>query len=249
MPEKKSFILYTDNRNQINMLSDQQAGQLFKALFGFAESGDIPVFDDGMTTMAFSFISAQIKRDSEKYDEVCKKRSENGKKGGRPSEKAKKANGFFEKQNKQTKAKKADNDTVTENENKTDTDTVNDIVSDIVSDIVTDTVAHARKKLSGKRTAEEKQQQDKIREILSFGKYGNVKLTQEQYDKLCQEFGENTINDYIQRMDDWVQLKGNTYNDYGLALRQWIDRDEKIPGTPKSSWNDIDFSKFVNNFG
>lgn len=245
MSEKKSFILYTDNRSQINMLSDQQAGRLFKALFAFAESGDIPAFDDGMTTMAFSFISAQIKRDSDKYDDVCKKRSENGKKGGRPSEKAKKPNVFFEKQNKQTKAKKADNDTVTENENKTDTDTVNDIVNDIV----TDTVAHAKKKLSGKRTAEEKQQQDKIKAILSFGNYGNVKLTQEQYDKLCQEFGENTANDYIQRIDDWVQLKGNTYNDYGLALRQWIGRDGKITETQNSSCNDIDFSKFVNNFG
>lgn len=106
MSEKKSFILYTDNRSQINMLSDQQAGRLFKALFAFAESGDIPAFEDGMTTMAFSFISAQIKRDSDKYDDVCKKRSENGKKGGRPSEKAKKPNVFFEKQNKQTKAKK-----------------------------------------------------------------------------------------------------------------------------------------------
>jgi len=248
MSEKKSFILYTDNRSQINMLSDQQAGRLFKALFAFAESGDIPAFDDGMTTMAFSFISAQIKRDSDKYDDVCKKRSENGKKGAIATNRAKKlksanpANADFAKKNS---ANPADNDTVTENENKTDTDTVNDIVNDIV----TDTVAHAKKKLSGKRTAEEKQQQDKIKEILSFGNYGNVKLTQEQYDKLCQEFGENTANDYIQRIDDWVQLKGNTYNDYGLALRQWIGRDGKITGTQNSSCNDIDFSKFVNNFG
>ena len=259
MEKKKSFILYTDNRNQINMLSDQQAGRLFKALFAFAESGDIPTFDDGMTAMAFSFISSQISRDSEKYDEVCKKRSESGKKGGiasYKSQKAKKANqanqanaDFAEKNQanadfaEKNQANQADNDTVTENDNETDT------VTDIVSDIITDTVAHAKKKLSGKRTAEEEQQQDKKKEIISFGDYGNVKLTQEQYDKLCQEFGKKTITDYIQRMDDWVQLKGNTYNDYGLALRQWLDRDKIIPGTKRSSWDDIDFSKFVNNFG
>ena len=179
MEKKKSFILYTDNRNQINMLSDQQAGRLFKALFAFAESGDIPTFDDGMTAMAFSFISSQISRDSEKYDEVCKKRSESGKKGGiasYKSQKAKKANqanqanaDFAEKNQanadfaEKNQANQADNDTVTENDNETDT------VTDIVSDIITDTVAHAKKKLSGKRTAEEEQQQDKKKEIISFG--------------------------------------------------------------------------------
>lgn len=73
MAKKKSFVLYFDCKKQIDMLSDEQAGKLFKALFDFAESDEIPEFSDGMLTMAFSFISAQIERDSVKYEERCEK--------------------------------------------------------------------------------------------------------------------------------------------------------------------------------
>ena len=62
---------------------------------------------DGMTNMAFSFIKSRIDRDTAAYLEKIEKRREAGKLGGRPKtkdisqkqEKAKKANGFSEKQN------------------------------------------------------------------------------------------------------------------------------------------------------
>lgn len=116
MAEKKSFILYYDNLKQIDMLTDEQAGKLFKALYKFSVTGEETEFDDLAVKIMFSFIADNIRRDTTKYDEVCKRRSENGKKGGRPP-KAEKANGFSENQ---IKAKKADNDNDIDNDNVND---------------------------------------------------------------------------------------------------------------------------------
>lgn len=76
MADKKSFILYFDNKTQFDMLSDAQAGRLIKGIYEFACNGVTPQFDDGMVQMAFSFISSAIARDSEKYEERCRKNKE-----------------------------------------------------------------------------------------------------------------------------------------------------------------------------
>ena len=125
---KNSFILYNSYSEQINLLDDAECGRLFKALFAFNADGTKPSLSGG-AMMAFSFITSQMSRDAEEYEKVCEKRREAGKRGGRPpkanglSEEAKKANGFFEKQ---TKAKKPDNDTDNEyvNENEDDKDII-----------------------------------------------------------------------------------------------------------------------------
>lgn len=132
--KKKSFILYIDYREHLDLLSDEERGKLFTALFDYAESGSEPDLT-GAARMAYSFIRSQMDRDAASYAETCRKRSEAGKQGGRPKtketnekqKKPKKANGFSEKQ---TEAKKAntDNDTVT------DTDTDNDNDNDTVTD-------------------------------------------------------------------------------------------------------------------
>lgn len=112
---KDSFVLYTGYMEHIGLMDMEQRGVLLTALMMYVSGNELPDMD-GITQMAFSFIKSQIDRDTGKYEEICRKRSEAGKTGGRP-----KANGFSEKQEKakkanvfsgkQTKAKKADNDT------------------------------------------------------------------------------------------------------------------------------------------
>ena len=125
---KGSFVLYFDYRKHLEFLTDEECGRLFKALLDYGETKKQPELD-GAALMAFSFIACQMDRDAQKYAETCRKRSESGKKGGRPKAnasdgKAKKANGFPEKQ---TEAKKADNDNDNDNDTDTDNDTDNDI--------------------------------------------------------------------------------------------------------------------------
>ena len=115
---KDSFVLYTKYLDNIQALSMEQRGMLFTSLMLYA-SGQEPEEMDPVTAMAFSFIKSQMDKDIEKYNETCAKRSEAGKLGGRPKkqEEAKKANGFFENQKKQGKAKKADNEYEYDNDN------------------------------------------------------------------------------------------------------------------------------------
>lgn len=130
---RDSFVLYTRYADQINLLGIEQRGTLLSAIYAYVMNEELPDMD-GMTKMAFSFIKSQLDTDFEKYDEVCRKRSEAGKAGGRPKAnassekqiKAKKAKGFSEKQ---TEAKKADNDNEYDNDNENDKDNMSSCTS------------------------------------------------------------------------------------------------------------------------
>ncbi len=117
-----SFVLYTDYKEQIALLPDVEVGQLLKALFVFVETGEQPEFS-GMLKMCFSFIAAQIQRDKEKYIDVCEKRAEAGRKGGKQTQ-ANKANAIIDKQVEQMKTKQADNENVLDDDFVYDDETI-----------------------------------------------------------------------------------------------------------------------------
>ena len=101
---RDSFVLYTSYIEQISLLDNEQRGVLLTAIYSYVMENELPDMD-GMTKMAFSFIKSQLDKDLKKYEEVCRKRREAGKAGGRPKangfpEKQTKANGFSEKQSK-----------------------------------------------------------------------------------------------------------------------------------------------------
>ena len=82
--------LFADTSGAVDLLSDAEAGRLFKAiLHGIAgEVDELP----GQEKLVYAMLKAQFERDSEAYDRFSDKQRENGKKGGRP----KKPSGFLE---------------------------------------------------------------------------------------------------------------------------------------------------------
>ena len=78
--DKNSFLIYLDYQEQFELLTDEQAGKLIKAIIEYEKTGKILELD-GMTKMAFSFIKTQLDRDREKWQEEKQKRSEAGKRG------------------------------------------------------------------------------------------------------------------------------------------------------------------------
>lgn len=66
MDDKKSFVLYIDYRQHLDLLSDEERGQFLTALFDYVELGVTPELT-GASLMAFSFIRAQIDRDNDKW--------------------------------------------------------------------------------------------------------------------------------------------------------------------------------------
>jgi hypothetical protein len=81
MEGKKSFVLYTDQREVFEELSNEDAGKLIKHIFSYVNDEN-PETDDKLIRLAFLPIKTQLKRDLKMWDEKKQLRSEAGKKGG-----------------------------------------------------------------------------------------------------------------------------------------------------------------------
>lgn len=92
--EKDSFLMYKTWWEQIQFLSDEQAGVLLKAIFASQWGMELPQMDSA-TQICLMFIKQQMSIDASKYDAVCEKRKEAGRKGAaaRWMANAKNANG------------------------------------------------------------------------------------------------------------------------------------------------------------
>lgn len=85
MAKPKAFNTYIDNIDKLEMLSDEQAGRLYKALCKYASDGIKPDFsDDPLLSYAYVDFAQKIERDFERYAKTCEKRKECGKLGGAP---------------------------------------------------------------------------------------------------------------------------------------------------------------------
>ena len=93
---KSSFVLYHDIREPLELLTDDQRGQLFFAILDYSQFGTIPKFE-GALQMAFAFIKMALDRDAEAWESKREKRREAGSLGGRQKV-ANQANATFAKQ-------------------------------------------------------------------------------------------------------------------------------------------------------
>lgn len=71
-----SFILYTSYYAIIEGLTDEQLGQLTRALFIYARDGEVIKLEP-VVRMAFSFIKDNIDRNADKYQKKCERNREN----------------------------------------------------------------------------------------------------------------------------------------------------------------------------
>ena len=77
---KKSIIIYADCIAILEDLTYEQAGRLFKAILSYVNDEPVTeIEDDPAVKIAYKVLKTQIDRDAEKYEEICKKRSEYGK--------------------------------------------------------------------------------------------------------------------------------------------------------------------------
>lgn len=71
-----SFILYTSDYQLIEGLTDEQLGQLTRALFVYARDGEV-INLEPVVCMAFVFIKDKIDRNQQKYQKKCERNREN----------------------------------------------------------------------------------------------------------------------------------------------------------------------------
>ena len=80
--KKDSFILYTEQKEIIEALTDEDAGALFKTLYQYV-NGENPTITNNIK-IAFIAIRQQLDRNAMKYESFKEKQRLNGLKGGRP---------------------------------------------------------------------------------------------------------------------------------------------------------------------
>ena len=74
MAGMKSFIVFCDRLNELEMLTDEQAGKLMKALFRYASTGDvISDSEDVAVKLIFSVMKSAIDENCTKYNNRCEK--------------------------------------------------------------------------------------------------------------------------------------------------------------------------------
>lgn len=76
MAERPGIMFYFDLEPALAMLSDAEAGQLFKAAMAYAHLGVVPEFG-GMAAMAWTFVKPKIDRDNDAYQRTCVQNSFN----------------------------------------------------------------------------------------------------------------------------------------------------------------------------
>jgi hypothetical protein len=81
MEGKKSFVMYTDQREVFDELDDVTAGKLIKHIFSYVNDED-PIAEDLLLKIAFLPIKTQLKRDLKVWDQKKVQRVEAGRKGG-----------------------------------------------------------------------------------------------------------------------------------------------------------------------
>lgn len=271
MADKKSFVFYHEWGEILKKLPVEEVGNITLALITYSECGIIPTLSP-IADIAFTAFKQVLDHDYEKWESVCQKNAENGKKGGRPpkpsgfSENINKPNGFSENPNKVSgfskKPKKADyeyeydidcesdkytpngsppphsksniqkyeeqnytrpmqNDTNTmqnqSNESNGDTNlctNTNTNTNTITKTETAPTLANSdeNKPKKPKKSAPEKKK--------VYADY--VSLTEEEYFKLINQYGEEATRWCIQKLDNYKGSTGKKYaSDYRTIL-SWV---------------------------
>lgn len=73
----------------------------------------------------------------------------------------------------------------------------------------------------------------------TYGEYKHVRLTDKEYNNLCQDFGDIQTADAIRYLDEYIEMKGTKYKSHNLALRKWVfdavrEKTQKKPVTEQS---------------
>lgn len=77
---KDSFILYVEQKEIIEKLSDEDAGKLIKAIYQYASTNEMPKLNN-ILELVFIPFKQQLDRCYLKWEDIRQKRSEAGKKG------------------------------------------------------------------------------------------------------------------------------------------------------------------------
>lgn len=200
---KKSFVMFTDKYEAVKLLTMEQRGVLLTAIFAHASGEELPDMDD-VTRVLYTVIQGGMDACAEKYEATCERRRQAGQKGGLA-----KASNAKQCLANPSNAKHNDTDTDTETETETDTDTETETETDTETETNTDIPKGIYKKAG--KPAKHK-----------YGEYQHVLLTDDEREKLADEYGEETLTKCIRKLDEYIEETGKRYKSHYLTIRRWV---------------------------
>lgn len=222
MAKQETLTLFPELENSTRKLSDEQFGILMRSVLAYRFRGEVYTGDDIAVDIAFQFVVSQVDRS----EEIKVNRS-----------KAVSARWDKEKSADTNAYKDIQNDTPEYNAVQGDT-TIQSIP------------IHSNPILSGNNGREAGDPpppppQPKPTARKSYGKFGWVKLTDEEYHRLSNDFGEAEVKRCIAYVDESAQTTGNKnkWRDWNLVVRKchregWgLKKQNFQPSQKAVGWN------------
>jgi len=230
---KDSAIIYRNFIDAVEMLPAEMQGEAYKAYLKYSMDGEEYTGDNFTVAALFMVFKARIDADKEAYEATLAARSEAGRKGA-------------DKRWQNSKAISEDSKTMA-NDSKAMANDSKGIANDgkgILPDgkaMANDSKHMAKmadidididiKEKDVLRTSKEKAPRHK------HGSYNHVLLTDDEYRKLFESFGEPKRTELINKLDEYCQETGKTYKDYYLVIAKkdsWVQREVMKPKRPGS---------------
>lgn len=200
----ESFVFYTHYAKKMKKLSPEQAANLLFAICDYVEHGTEPELDDTAADMCFSFIRTQLDKDIAKYENTCKKRAEAGRKGAAATN-----------SKRQQEAAKAANADFAEEHNAEQT--APEPIKPVPAPAATEEPQQKPKKPRKKKDEQKKKDEPKKEQYGEF-----VKMTEEEHQKLLEEYGPEMTARMIEVLDNYKGSNGKSYQSDYRAILSWV---------------------------
>lgn len=195
---KKSFVLYADQKEIIDELDDEQAGKLFKAIYEYNATGKTSL--TGILKSVFTSFKITFDRDEKKWEDIKQKRSEAGKRG------------------MESRWGKDDNKITNDNKRYQTLTNITDSVSVSVSDSVS--VSGGEYKSSPNSTNTEESiifntltRTPTLSDVVAYGQEIGAD------DKYCEKFYDNYEG------VGWINANGLQIKNWKAVFRNWFKKD------------------------
>jgi len=209
---KRSFVLFHDYSEQFLCLSDAECGQLIKAIFIYETEGEVTALPPE-ARMAFRFIRHALDENRDKYEDICKKRSEAAKKSHLSRGNANASNCM----QKQAFAADTDTDTVTE--------TVTVTVTETETETVTETEFGTETNTAQDEGSVNKQENTPTPQKKAWGEFSNVYLTAEEMARLMLDYGVTTANEAVNLLSTRIARDNNSRyknENHYATIKSWV---------------------------
>ena len=204
MNEKKNFIWRGEWSDLTSDLSLEQLGLLLRAVQDYNEDKDYDLNGDKEVKMAFRFIAAAIDRDRNKYEQICQKRAEAGKRG--------RAKQMEQSGQLPTNANKSGQ----KHPN------INDITEQSQSQSQSQSYTPHEGCATLSACAREGEGKDDFDPLEAYGELHNVKLAPSQYRHLLEAYGKDQAQAAIDELSCKIAEGSYETNDHYATLLYWL---------------------------